>query len=85
MARRDAIMHKPKDSRGALRRMIRFYTLHHLPRSAAGLSYFLTLSFFPTLICLYTMLGRLSPGPEEVRARRKWMGSSWNQQAPFSV
>ncbi len=59
---------KTKRARAVLRRMIQFYTRHHLPRSAAGLSYFLTLSFFPTLICLYTMLGRLSPGPEEVRA-----------------
>ena len=47
--------------------MLRLITRHDLPRSAAGLSYFLTLSFFPMLICLYTMLGSLFPAAEQVR------------------
>ncbi len=40
----------------------------HIPRAAAGLSYFLTLSFFPMLICLYNMLGSMFPATERLRA-----------------
>lgn len=35
----------------------RIYTETHLTRASAALSYFLTMTFFPLLICLYTMLG----------------------------
>ena len=38
-----------------------------LPARAAGLSYFLTMTFFPMLICLYTMLGSLFPAMGELR------------------
>lgn len=40
---------------------------HNILRAAAGLSYFLTLSFFPLLICLYNMLGSLFPSMEQLR------------------
>lgn len=33
------------------------YIERHIPRSAAALSYYLTMSLFPLIICLYTMLG----------------------------
>ena len=48
--------------------MARLYFECHIPRAAAGLSYFLTLSFFPMLICLYNMLGSMFPATEELRA-----------------
>ena len=41
---------------------------HHLPRAAAALSYFLTLTVFPLLICLYHMLGAQFPAGEQIRA-----------------
>ena len=43
------------------------YITQRIPQAAAALSYFLTLTFFPMLICLYTMLGSLFPATEEVR------------------
>ncbi len=58
---------KNKRFRAVIGRMLRLYARHHLPRGAAGLSYFLTLTFFPMLICLHTMLGSLFPGTGEVR------------------
>ena len=48
--------------------MAGIYFDHHIPRAAAALSYFLTWSVFPMLICLYQMLGRLFPASEEIRA-----------------
>ena len=44
------------------------YFQQHLARAAAGLSYFLTLSFFPMLILLYQMLGSFLPPVEQLRA-----------------
>ena len=49
------------------RRAVRLFAENKMPRSAAGLSYFLTLAFFPMLICLYTMLGSFFPAVEQVR------------------
>ena len=43
------------------------YTGSRLPIAAAGLAFFLTLTFFPLLICLQTMLGSLFPAAEELR------------------
>ncbi len=40
---------------------------HRLPIAAAGLAFFLTLTFFPLLICLQTMLGSMFPSSEELR------------------
>ena len=48
----------------ALRRLLRD---NHFPRAAAGLSYFLLMTLFPLLICLYQMLGGLFPAPAEIR------------------
>ena len=56
-----------KNTRSVLHRAVRLFTENKLPRSAAGLSYFMTLAFFPMLICLYMMLGRLFPNAEDVR------------------
>ena len=39
-----------------------------LPRAAAGLAYFLMLTVFPLLICLYHMLGSLFPTTQEIAA-----------------
>ncbi len=44
------------------------YMRHHVPRAAAALAYFLLLSIFPMLVCLYEMLGSMFPGPAAVRA-----------------
>lgn len=41
---------------------------NNIPRAAAGLCYFLTLSFFPALICLYHMLGNLAPPTGQIMA-----------------
>lgn len=43
------------------------YAAQRLPIAAAGLTYFLTLTFFPLLICLQAMLGSLFPTAEELR------------------
>ncbi len=42
------------------------YMKHHVSRASAGLSYFLMLTAFPLLICLYNMLGSLFPTAEAV-------------------
>ena len=33
------------------------YAQKRIPRASAALSYYLTMTFFPLIICLYTMLG----------------------------
>lgn len=43
------------------------YTEQRLAIASAGLCYFLTLSFFPLLICLQSMLGSMFPPTEELR------------------
>ncbi len=52
--------------------LVQIYFGKHVSRSAAELSYFITLSFFPTLICIYSITIRLLPGisitMEELRA-----------------
>lgn len=40
-----------------LQRMAELYAEKRIPRAAAALSYYFTMTFFPLLICLYTMLG----------------------------
>ena len=40
-----------------LRGTLRLYLDKQIPRSAAAMSYYLTMSLFPLLICLYTLLG----------------------------
>ena len=40
-----------------LRRTANLYMEKQIPRSAAALSYYLTMSIFPLIICLYTLLG----------------------------
>ena len=39
---------------------------HHVSRASAALAYFLMLTVFPLLICLYSMLGNLFPTAEEL-------------------
>ncbi len=41
-----------------LRGLYRYYSEKHIPRAAAALSYYLTMTFFPLIICLYSLLGR---------------------------
>ena len=55
-----------KTFRSVCRRTVRLFAEHRLPRSAAGLSYFLTLAFFPLIICLHTMMGGFLPATEQV-------------------
>ena len=40
-----------------LREMALLYTGHRIPRAAAALSYYMTMSAFPLFICLYSLLG----------------------------
>lgn len=40
-----------------LRNFATIYTEKHLARASAALSYYLTMTFFPLVICLYTLLG----------------------------
>ena len=47
---------------GYIRELIEIYVNNRVSRSAAELSYFLTLSIFPTLICVHAMLIKLLPG-----------------------
>ena len=48
--------------------VLKLYTEHRLSIASAGLCYFLTLSFFPLLICLQFMLGSMVPATEELRS-----------------
>ena len=48
------------------RNMYRIYSRRRIATAAAALSYFLTLSLFPLLICLYFMLGHLFPADREL-------------------
>ena len=41
-----------------LKRLVVIYTDHRLPRAAAALSYYMTMTFFPLIICLYSLLGK---------------------------
>ncbi|MGI5978420.1 MAG: YihY/virulence factor BrkB family protein [Oscillospiraceae bacterium] len=51
--------------------LLDIYITDHVPRSAAEISYYLTLSIFPMLICLHALLSRfipdLSAGLEQLR------------------
>lgn len=40
-----------------LKNFIKIYTVNQLPTASAALSYYFTMTFFPLIICLYTMLG----------------------------
>lgn len=44
------------------RELLDIYVGKRIPRSAAELSYFITLSIFPTLICIHAMLVNFLPG-----------------------
>ena len=57
-----------KNLKSVFKSMADIYWEQHVPRAAAGLSYFLTWSVFPLLICLYNMLGGLFPATEEIRS-----------------
>ncbi len=41
-----------------LRKLYDLYTNQRIPRSAAALSYYMTMTFFPLIVCLYSLLGR---------------------------
>ncbi len=41
-----------------LKRIVFLYTECRLPRAAAALSYYMTMTFFPLIICLYSLLGK---------------------------
>ena len=47
---------------------VRISLKHNIFRAAAALCYFFTLSVFPTLICLYNMMGGLFPASNTIRA-----------------
>lgn len=46
----------------------KMYNDNHIPRAAAALAYFLMLSLFPILVCLYEMLGSMFPSTESLAA-----------------
>ena len=39
------------------RELLRLYDQGGIPRAAAALSYYLTMTFFPLIICVYSLLG----------------------------
>ncbi len=41
-----------------LRGLFCYYNRYRIPRAAAALSYYLTMTFFPLIICLYSLLGK---------------------------
>ena len=41
-----------------MKKLVVIYNDHRLPRAAAALSYYTTMTFFPLIICLYTLLGK---------------------------
>ena len=47
--------------------ILRYYLDFHISRASAGLSYFLMLTIFPLIICLYSMLGSMFPAVEELK------------------
>ena len=49
---------KRKKLYSVTRNLVEMYAHFHVSRAAAALSYFLTLTVFPLMICLYTMLRR---------------------------
>jgi len=38
--------------------ILNYYNNYRIPRAAAALSYYLTMTFFPLIICLYSLLGK---------------------------
>ena len=40
-----------------MKRFCRLFIQHRITTSAAGLSYYVTMTFFPLIICIYTLLG----------------------------
>lgn len=48
--------------------ILRIYNEQHIPIASAGFSYYMMLSVFPLIICLYTILGNLLPATEQMRA-----------------
>ena len=50
-----------------LRTFLEIVLTHKVLSIAAGLSYFLMMSIFPMLVCLYNMLGAMFPAWEEIR------------------
>ncbi len=49
-----------------IREMVGIFLRHRVSRSGAALSYYLTFSLFPTLICIYALLSRFMPTPQDV-------------------
>lgn len=41
-----------------IKKLAAIYTERRLPRAAAALSYYMTMTFFPLIICLYSLLGK---------------------------
>ncbi len=52
---------------GLIESVVQHYLDFHISRASAGLSYFLMLTIFPLLICLYYMLGNLFPSVWQIR------------------
>lgn len=49
-----------------LREMVEIFLRHRVSRSGAALSYYLTFALFPTLICIYALLSRFIPNPQDI-------------------
>ncbi len=52
--------------RETVRQAVQLYHDCQVPRAAAALSHYLTLSIFPTLLCIYVMLGKLFPPADAI-------------------
>lgn len=55
-------MEKGKKFAGIVAEMVQIYVGKRVSRSSAAFAYFLTLTIFPTLICVYVILGNFFPG-----------------------
>lgn len=53
-----------KNAKEVILEIVDIYSKQRVSRSAAAFSYYVTLSIFPTLICLYVMLGNILPSNE---------------------
>lgn len=64
---------KKQESRAMLygRELLDIYLNDHVPRSAAEISYYVTLSIFPMLICLHAMLSEFLPDVSEALGQLK--------------
>lgn len=62
--------------REKVKQTVHLYRSFHVTRAAAALSHYLTLSIFPTLLCIYVMLGKWFPQADAIPLLRKILPES---------